>query len=119
MNLLCVSCPPTSERLINVRALFAFTLALFVLFALPKQANASGGSYTLKYAAADPGLYIPPIPYPPLTAPTGSGHGHGQCGQRRCQSSSVTWFGSRSATAGQGGGGHGQIAGRASPVWAS
>jgi len=37
----------------------------------------SGGAYTLNFAAADPSIYIPPIPFPnALTAPTGRGNGN-------------------------------------------
>lgn len=39
-------------------------------------ALAAGGSYTLNFAAADPSIYIPPIPFPSdLTAPTGRADG--------------------------------------------
>jgi uncharacterized repeat protein (TIGR01451 family) len=57
----------------------AVILALLVSF-LPVTPNgvdtalAAGGAYTLDFSAADPALYIPPIPYPGgPTCPTGTG----------------------------------------------
>ncbi len=38
-------------------------------------ANAAGGAYTLNFSAADPSIYLPPIPFPGLVAPIGSGDG--------------------------------------------
>ena len=36
----------------------------------------AGGAYTLNFSAADPSIYIPPVPFPAdLTAPTGRGDG--------------------------------------------
>lgn len=36
----------------------------------------AGGAYMLDFGAADPSIYIPPIPFPPMTAPVGSGNGN-------------------------------------------
>ncbi len=54
--------------------MLASMLSATVLYATP--AAAAGGAYTLNFAAADPSLYLPPIPYPAaLTAPSGRGDG--------------------------------------------
>ncbi len=55
------------------------TMAAFMLMIglLTSQAGAAGGAYTLNFSAADPSIYIPPIPFPnSLTAPTGRGDGN-------------------------------------------
>ena len=52
-------------------------LSLFTMVPITQPVFAAGGAYMLDYSAADPGLYIPPIPFPnALTAPTGSGNGN-------------------------------------------
>jgi uncharacterized repeat protein (TIGR01451 family) len=52
-------------------------LNLLPLTSLAPAAYAAGGAYTLNFAAADPSIYIPPIPFPnDLTAPIGRADGN-------------------------------------------
>jgi uncharacterized repeat protein (TIGR01451 family) len=57
--------------------LVMLALILNLLPATPvvQPAFAVGGAYSIHFAAADPSIYIPPIPFPPLAAPSGRGNG--------------------------------------------
>ena len=66
------------RRVIAVTAVFGMVLSVaFVAEAyVAEPAEAAGGAYTLNFSAADPSIYLPPIPFPAdVTAPTGRGDG--------------------------------------------
>jgi uncharacterized repeat protein (TIGR01451 family) len=58
----------------RLSAFFLLTLLISLINPSPAVVEAAGGSYTIKFEAADPDIYIPPIPYPGgPTCPTGRG----------------------------------------------
>ena len=79
------SSPVYERRRKSLAMLAAFSLVFSMLTQvgfgssdLPP-AEAAGGAYSLNFAAADPSIYIPPVPFPSnLTAPTGRGDGEAQ-----------------------------------------
>ena len=67
---------PRGRRRAIFAALSLLASLLSVTAVAPSPAAGDGGAYTLNFAAADPSLYIPPIPFPgAVTAPTGRGDG--------------------------------------------
>ncbi|WP_420643505.1 DUF7507 domain-containing protein [Candidatus Leptofilum sp.] len=59
------------------RPLSFLSILLFAIVTAVPTIFAAGGAYTLNFSAADPSIYLPPVPFPTaLIPPTGSGNGN-------------------------------------------